>query len=161
MSVSRIVAGLLLVVVSATPLMAQPLSPQLLERASQLAEEALADTLAYGLVESLTTEVGPRLAGTGSEARARQWAVAKLKALGFANVRIEPFELPVWVRGVERAEITAPFPQPLVITALGGSVATGPDGVEGELVAFASLADFTDAPAINRAGQDSFLSMKP
>lgn len=146
MSVSRIVAGLLLVVVSATPLMAQPLSPQLLARASQLAEEALADTLAYGLVESLTTEVGPRLAGTGSEARARQWAVAKLKALGFANVRIEPFELPVWVRGVERAEITAPFPQPLVITALGGSVATGPDGVEGELAAFASLADFTDAP---------------
>ena len=147
MFVSRIVAGLLLVVVSVTPLVAQPLSPQLLERASQLAEEALADTLAYGLVESLTTEVGPRLAGTGSEARARQWAVAKLKSLGFTNVRIEPFELPVWVRGLERAEITAPFPQPLVITALGGSVATGPGGVEGEVVAFASLEDFANAPA--------------
>jgi Iap family predicted aminopeptidase len=137
--------------------MAQPLSPQLLEKASQLAEGALADTLAYGLVESLTTEVGPRLAGTGSEARARQWAVAKLKALGFANVRIEPFELPVWVRGVERAEITSPFPQPLVITALGGSVATGPAGVEGEVVAFASLAEFTDAPASTVRGRTVFI----
>ena len=32
--------------------------------------------------------------------------------------------MPVWVRGEERAEIVSPFPQPLVVTALGNSGAT-------------------------------------
>ena len=44
--------------------------------------------MAYGIVESLTTEVGPRLAGTEAEARAREWALATLRELGFANVRV-------------------------------------------------------------------------
>ena len=38
-----------------------------------------------GLVEGLTTEVGQRLAGTEAEARARDWAVRRLTALGFAQ----------------------------------------------------------------------------
>lgn len=37
---------------------------------------ALADQTAYDFVEGLTTEVGPRPAGTPQEARARDWAVA-------------------------------------------------------------------------------------
>ncbi len=119
MFVNRLMVTLLLVAASMSTAIAQTISPQMQEKAAQLAGEALADDLAYRLVESLTTEVGPRLAGTEAEKRARQWAVRKLSALGFANVRVEPFELPVWVRGLEEAAITAPFPQPLVIAALG------------------------------------------
>jgi carboxypeptidase Q len=44
--------------------------------------------LGYSIVEGLTTEVGQRLAGTEAEARARDWAVVRLKALGFANVHV-------------------------------------------------------------------------
>ncbi len=117
------------------------------KQAELLAREALQDDLAYRLVSSLTTQVGPRLAGTPAEASARDWAVSQLRALGFSNVRVEPFELPVWVRGLERAEIVAPYPQPLVMTALGGSTATGPEGVEGRVVAFASLAALEAAPS--------------
>ena len=82
-------------------------------------------------LEGLTTEVGQRLAGTEAEARARDWAVRRLTALGFSNVRVEPFDMPVWVRGEERAEIVSPFPQPLVVTALGNSGATPARGHRG------------------------------
>ena len=61
---------------------------------------------------------------TPAEAKAREWAVAKLKALGFKNVRIETYDMPVWQRGVETAEVMAPFPQKLAVTALGYSSAT-------------------------------------
>jgi hypothetical protein len=103
------------------------------------------DTLAYELVEGLTTEVGPRLAGTEAEARARAWAVERLRALGFSNVRIETFDMPVWVRGEERAEILSPFPQPLVLTALGNSGATPPRGIEAEVVGYDSMEAFRAA----------------
>ncbi|MEE4659211.1 MAG: M20/M25/M40 family metallo-hydrolase [Halieaceae bacterium] len=125
--------------------------------AASLREAGLADTLAYELVESLTTEVGPRLAGTQAEARARDWAVAKLSALGFENVRVEPFTLPVWTRGIERAEIVSPFPQPLRITALGGSSSTGAAGVSGPVVRFDSLADLNRQPEGSLTGKIVFV----
>ena len=74
----------------------------LADRAPALRDAALeGDTLAWDLVEGLTTEIGQRQAGTDAEARARDWAVRRLTALGFANVHIEPFDMPVWVRGEE------------------------------------------------------------
>jgi hypothetical protein len=110
------------------------------QRAEALRDAALADDLAWDLVEGLTTEVGPRQAGTEAEARAREWAVRRLTELGFSNVRIEPFEMPVWVRGEEHAEILSPFPQPLMVTALGNSGATSARGLEAEVVGFDSVA---------------------
>ena len=108
---------------------------------ARLRDAALKDDLAYEITEGLTTEIGPRLAGTEAEARARTWAVAKLKALGFRNVRVEPFTLPVWVRGEERAEIVAPFPQKLQLTALGNSGATPAEGITAPVVVFREYND--------------------
>jgi hypothetical protein len=116
------------------------------------------DTLAYQLVEDLTTEVGPRLAGTEAEARARTWAAERLRALGFSNVRIETFDMPVWVRGEERAQILAPFPQPLVLTALGNSGATPARGIEAEVVGYDSMEAFRAAPAAEARGRIVFVS---
>jgi len=112
-----------------------------------LRDNALAnDHYAWDITEGLTTEVGPRLDGTEAEARARTWAVARLTALGFKNVRVEMFPLPVWTRGAESAEILAPFPQKLAITALGNSASTGAQGVTGEIVAFDSVDALRAAP---------------
>jgi carboxypeptidase Q len=116
------------------------------------------DSLAYDLVEGLTTEVGPRLAGTEAEARARAWAAERLRALGFSNVRIETYDMPVWVRGEERAEIVAPFPQPLVVTALGNSGATPARGIEAEVVGYDSMEAFAAAPADAVRGKIVFVS---
>src|SRR4051812_7166073 len=133
-----------LLLASAVPAVAQP--PLVDPKVAALRDAALHDDIAYDIVEGLTTEVGQRLAGTEAEARARTWAVARLKSLGFANVHVEPFTIPVWLRGAESAEIVAPFPQKLVLTALGNSGATTPEGLTGQVVAFDSVDALTAAP---------------
>jgi len=143
-----------LLLASAAPALSQPVQPQV----AKLREEALKDDYAWDIVEGLTTEVGQRMAGTEAEARARDWAVRKLKAMGFANVRVEPFDMPVWTRGAESAQILAPYPQKLVITALGNSASTGPQGVTGEVVGFNSEAEFEAAPDEAVRGKIVFVS---
>lgn len=128
--------------------------------AAALRDRAMAGSGAYALVESLTTEVGPRLAGTPDEARARAWAVAKLEALGFSNVRVEPFEMPVWVRGTETAAVLGANAQPLAITALGRSGATPAAGIEAEVVRFATYADLEAAPSGSLNGRIAFIDHK-
>ncbi|MFW6027833.1 MAG: peptidase M28 family protein, partial [bacterium] len=155
--VSFALAALFLCVSSPAPAEAPPLPPKVRKTADALIDKALKDDLAYRLVESLTTEIGPRLAGTPEEARARKWAVAKLKALGFANVRQEPFKVRLWTRGEERAEIVSPFPQPMHVTALGHSVATPEGGVEGEVVRFETLSDLEEAPEGGLKGKIVFV----
>ncbi len=132
-------------------------------RVAALRDAALKDDLAYDMVEGLTTEVGARLAGTDAEARARTWAVAKLTALGFSNVRSEPYRMPVWVRGAEEAEIVAPVPQKLTLTALGNSASTGAGGLTGELVVFSSYVEFANAPATAVKGKIVYIgnTMQP
>jgi carboxypeptidase Q len=114
--------------------------------------------LALDIVEDLTTEIGPRLAGTEAEARARAWAVKRLESLGFKNVRIETFDMPVWVRGAEAAEIVSPFPQNLVITALGNSAATVEGGITAPVIGFDSVAALEEAPEALVKGKIVFVS---
>ena len=138
---------------SAAPALAQQsittLPPPVVEdpRVAALRDDALTnDHYAWDIVEGLTTEVGQRLAATEAEQRARDWAVRKLTAMGFSNVHIEPFDMPVWTRGAESAEIVSPFPQKLVVAALGYSGSTGPEGVTGQIVHFDSVDALRAAP---------------
>jgi hypothetical protein len=78
---------------------------------ARIRDAALGDDYAWDITEGLTTEIGQRKAGTEAEARARAWAVAKLKAMGFANVRVDRFAMDVWMRGAEGAEIVSPYPR--------------------------------------------------
>src|SRR3954453_19516141 len=112
-----------------------------------LRDNALAnDHYAWDIVEGLTTEVGQRLAATEAEGRARDWAVGRPKAMGFANVHVEPFTMPVWTRGGESAEIVSPFPQKLAVAALGYSGSTGPQGGTGQIVYFDGIDALRAAP---------------
>ena len=126
------------------------------KQASMLLETALSGTYGYDITESLTTEVGQRMAGTEAEARARDWAVAKFKALGLENVRVEPFTIPGWERGEESAVIVAPYPQKLEITTLGYSVATPSKGIEAEVVYFSEL-DALKATTEDLTGKIAFI----
>ena len=125
--------------------------------ANALILQSFQSDLGYQIIESLTTEVGQRLAGTEAEARARDWGVAKFKELGFKNVRIEPFQVDHWERHSEHAEITSPFPQKLMITALGGSIATAPEGIVGQVVRFENLQTLKDAPMKGLKGKIVFV----
>ena len=125
--------------------------------ANALILQSFQSDLGYQIIESLTTEVGQRLAGTEAEARARDWGVAKFKELGFKNVRIEPFQVDHWERHSEHAEITSPFPQKLTITALGGSIATVPEGIVGQVVRFENLQALKDASMKGLKGKIVFV----
>jgi len=145
---------------TAAPAIAQQPAPPILTdpRAAALRDNALDnDDYAWDITEGLTTEVGQRLAATEAEARARDWAVRRLKAMGFANVHIEPFTMPVWTRGAESAEILAPFPQKLAITALGYSGSTGAAGVTGQIVYFDSVDALRAAPDAAVRGKIVFI----
>jgi hypothetical protein len=107
--------------------------------AEQLRDKAMHDDTAYRITASLTTEVGPRMAGSDADQRARDWAVAKFKALGYDKVYTEAVTFPLWVRRSEHGAIVAPFPQPLVLTALGYSAGTPNGGLTAEVVKFDTL----------------------
>ncbi|MBB5987074.1 M28 family peptidase [Sphingobium lignivorans] len=114
-------------------------------------------TVSWDIVAGLTTEIGPRLAGSPAEARARDWAAARLRKLGFSNVAIEPFTVRSYVRGEDRARLTAPYEQPLAITALGYSGTTPDKGIEAELVYFPTMDALRAAPAGSLAGKIAFI----
>jgi len=125
--------------------------------AVQLRDRALADDTGWKVVESLTTEVGPRLAGSEADARAVQWAVVKFKQLGFDKVWTEPVTFPKWERRSEHGEVLGTHSQQLVLTALGGS----PGGtVEGDIVRFPDLAALQAAPAGSLAGKIAFVDYR-
>ena len=107
--------------------------------AEQLRDRALNDDTAWKFVEGLTTEIGPRLAASDNDARARAWVVAKFKALGFDKVYEEPVTYPKWVRRHESGAIVAPFPQNLVLTALGHSFPTPSGGLVADVLRFENL----------------------
>ncbi len=114
-------------------------------------------SVAWDIVSDLTTQVGQRLAGSEAEARARAFAVERLKTLGFRNVAVEPFTIRGYVRGTDRARLTAPVPQALAITALGYSGTTPDAGIEGDVVYFPTLDALKAAPLESLAGKIAFV----
>ena len=135
----------------------QPVSRESLAHAEMLRAQAMGGSNAMAIVTSLTTEVGPRLAGSEAEARARVWAVNTLTEKGFANVRNELFEMDAWERHEEGAEILAPYPQPLAVTALGGSVPTDENGLSAEVALFETLEDLKRAPEGSLTGRIAYV----
>ncbi|MBB6250299.1 M28 family peptidase [Nitrospirillum iridis] len=125
----------------------------------ELQKRALAGSGAYEVVESLTTQVGPRLPGTPNDAAAVAWAVKTMKDMGLQDVHTEAVPMPGWRRGLERASIIAPLPQPVAVTALGASVGTGPEGIEAEVVRFANLADLKATPDGSLAGKIAYIAL--
>ena len=115
--------------------------------ALQVRDKALADDTAWNLLQSLTSEIGPRPAGSPAAALARDWAVANMTALGFTNVHAEPFAKAAWLRDAESAEVVAPVPLKLALLGLGHSVPTPPGGITAEVVVLKSLAQLKSASA--------------
>jgi hypothetical protein len=97
------------------------LEPEQAATVDALVTKALDSDLAWSIVESLTTEVGPRLAGSEAEARARVWGAALGESLSFDRVAVEDFAMPFWSRGELEISMTAPYALPLHGAALGGS----------------------------------------
>jgi hypothetical protein len=123
------------------------LSAETRAHAERLRRTALSGTRAAEWVRELTDRAGARLAGSAGDREAVAWAVETLRSQGFAKVRAEKVRVPVWQRGIERGEVTAPYSHALALTALGGSVSTPASGLQAELVGMGSL------DALDEAGE--------
>lgn len=116
------------------------ISKQQRESAQMLISNALDSDLAYSIVESLTTEVGARMAGSEAEQRARKWGEALGNELGFDRVSVEEFTMPFWDRGELSVSLSKPYEQHLHGTALGGGAASK-GSIKSEVVYFRSIDD--------------------
>ncbi|CAN5384034.1 M28 family metallopeptidase [soil metagenome] len=105
----------------------------------RLQKAAMASDYAYNQVGYLSNNIGPRLSGSAQAARAVEYVAAEMRKLGL-DVKLQKCMVPHWVRGVEHGELIefegmAPGTmQKVVLTALGGSIATPADGLIGEIV---------------------------
>jgi len=106
---------------------------------SQLRDSALSSDYAYKLVEHLSRNIGPRLSGSTQAKKAVEYVADEMRKLGL-DVRLQRVMVPHWVRGEEKGEIVE-FPgmasgttQRIVLTALGGSVATPAEGITADVV---------------------------
>ncbi|MEE4331181.1 MAG: M20/M25/M40 family metallo-hydrolase [Wenzhouxiangella sp.] len=122
------------------PVFAADFSRQDIETARELRAQTQAGNGGFDVVEELTTRIGPRLAGSGADARAVDWAEALLKDLGFDRVWREPATFPTWTRGSESVRVVHPVEQRMAALAIGFSPATPPGGLEAEVVMFDDLA---------------------
>lgn len=136
---------------------AASLPPEIESNTQALIEAALEDETGLKFVEDLTTEIGPRLAGSEQEKLAREWSASELMALGFENVRIEGFTIPYWSRVEDEVSVTAPMAQEIVATALGGSAETAEGGVDAELVRFSDMRALQAADAATVRGKIVFI----
>lgn len=135
-----------------------PISAEQQRTIDRLRAAALESDLAWDIVEDLVTEVGPRLAGSEAEARARDWAVEMLREQRFTNVRIEPFTIPYWDAVREEAHIVSPgLERSMVAAALGGSPSTPQGGVTAEIVRFPDMTALEAAPNSAVAGRIVFI----
>ncbi len=153
---TTLLAATLALLIAAPLQAAQPtrIDAKALAQAANLRDAVLQDTTAWQVTESLTTEVGPRLAGSEADARAVEWAKAKFKALGYDKVWTEPVTFPKWVRRSEAAQVLGAHAQPLRVAALGGSAG---GTVEAEVVRFADLAALEAVPDGSLAGKIAFV----
>ena len=105
----------------------------------RLRDAAMHDPYALNELRHLTDNIGPRLAGSPQAQHAVEWVASQMRDLG-AEVTLEKTMVPHWVRGVETAEMvswpgqTPGTKQKIVLTALGGSVATPREGLTAEVV---------------------------
>jgi hypothetical protein len=132
--------GALLALAAGTALSAQaPFYNPQGDAVGRIVDAATNHGQSFAILSHLTERIGPRLSGSAGAAEAVRWTAERLRADGF-DARLEPVLVPHWVRGEETAEIVAPSPQRLLVTALGGSVPTPEDGVRGEVVVADGLA---------------------
>lgn len=126
-------------------------APQI-DTMGRIRDEALSDDYALTELRHLTDNIGPRLSGSPQATQAVEYVAAEMRALG-AVVTLEKTRVPHWIRGVETAALvdwkgkTPDTVQKIVLTALGGSVATPAAGITAPVVVVPTFDAFKRLPA--------------
>lgn len=129
-------------------------SEKTISEMKSIQKAALASDYAYNQIAYISNNIGPRLSGSAQTEQAVQYVASELRKLGL-DVRLQKVMVPHWVRGIETGAIVewkgmAPgTTQKIVLTALGGSIATSSDGLTGEIVV---VKDFEELNKLGRSG---------
>jgi carboxypeptidase Q len=105
----------------------------------RIREAGLRDDWAFARLTDLCDKIGARMSGSPQADAAVEQIATALRAAGL-TVSLQPVKVPHWVRGEEQAEIIeypgrpAGVIQRLHLTTLGGSVATPPQGISGQVL---------------------------
>src|SRR5260221_6414093 len=113
-------------------------APQFVAEIKKVQQAAFGSDYAYRQLAHLSNNIGPRLSGSAQAQAAVEYVATELRNLGL-EVQLEKVMVPHWVRGEETAALTE-YPrmapkttQKIVLTALGGSVATPNEGLTAEM----------------------------
>lgn len=133
-------------------------SDRTVEEMHRLRSEIMSSSYAYEQVAYLSNSIGPRLSGSAQADRAVEYVADEMRRHGF-DVRLQKCMVPRWVRGAEYGSIVE-FPgmasgttQKLALTALGGSIATPPNGITAEIVVVSSFEELNRLGAENVRGK--------
>lgn len=123
--------------------------------ATRLIDHLLASSKGYETLAYLTDNIGPRLSGSKGAALAVDYTEKQFKEWGI-DVRREAVMVPHWVRGEERARLVSHNDQRIVLTALGGSVATPATGVTADVIEVTSFDQLAEMGRAKIAGKIVF-----
>jgi carboxypeptidase Q len=133
-------------------------STQTINEMRSLMQAALSSDYAYRQTAYLSNNIGPRLTGSPQAERAVQYIADEMRKLGL-DVRLQKLTVPHWVRGEERGTLIE-FPgmaagttQKIIITALGGSIATPAEGITAEVVVVNNFDELNALGRENVAGK--------
>ncbi len=140
-------------------------SEKTLSDLQKIQQTVLQSDYAYKQTAYLSNNIGARLTGSVQAERAVEYVAEEMRKLGL-EVRLQKLTVPHWVRGEERGELVewngmgAGTTQRIVLTALGGSIATDEKGLIAEVVVVESFDELNKLGAKNVEGKIVLFNVK-
>ena len=101
----------------------------------------------YDWLDHLSNQIGGRLSGSIQAEQAVKYTKAELEKLGLDKVWLQPVMVPKWTRGTKEYAYIETVPgesKTVNICALGGSIATPPNGLKAEVIEVQGLEDLAE-----------------
>jgi carboxypeptidase Q len=115
---------------------ASPAQDGTLPALSAIAGQGMMSSESYDDLAELSDYIGARVTGSPEAAKAIEWGVAKMKAIGLENVHTESWKLSRgWTRVSADAELLSPIRRRLVVDSMGWVGSTPHGGAEADVVA--------------------------
>jgi carboxypeptidase Q len=127
------VAGLLWA--GSGPEPASPAKDGTMPALAAIAGQGMLSSESYDDLQELSDDIGGRVTGSPEAARAVEWGMAKMRAMGLDNVHAEKWQISRgWTRVSANADLISPIHRKLSIDAMGWVGSTQAGGVDADVV---------------------------
>src|SRR6185312_12943371 len=117
---------------------AEPASPSAdgtMPALAAIAGQGMMSSEPYTDLEDLSDYIGPRVTGSPQTAKAVEWGMEKMRAIGLENVHAEKWQISRgWTRVSASADLLAPVHRHLLVDSMGWVGSTPAGGVEAVVV---------------------------